>query len=217
MFLNGFFNHCAVFYIQQLLYREGFKNWEMPRRRLKCSGCSTSAEPIFESRAVYITSQTMKAVTIDNLDIKDHLRWAQDQTILDSTYVAEAALVAPHPESLGLSTIYASKFDELFELYNRNQHWALFSPPKNYFLFRKRFFSYRLFSTIHWEEEEDSEDTKPTCDLIRAVNRLKKPSPHTHILFEKDKDSVLNLLESIQAINKLLKQVNARKLQYQKG
>lgn len=160
----------------------------------------------------------MKAVTIDNLDIKDHLRWARDQEILDIDYVAEASIVAPHPEILGLSAIYPSKFDELFELQNRNQHWASFSPPKNYFLFGRRFFSYRLFFSIHWEDEKEFlEDSEPTCDLIQAVSRLKKTSSQTPLLFEKDKSTVLSLLESIRRITKLLEQIHARLLQYQKG
>ena len=58
----------------------------------------------------------MKGVTIDNLDIKDHLRWAKDQEILDVSFVSDAGVVAMHPEFMGMSMIYPSKLDELFEL-----------------------------------------------------------------------------------------------------
>lgn len=167
----------------------------------------------------------MKGVTIDKLDIKDHLRWAQDQEVLETAYVTEASLVAPHPEILGMSMIYPSKFEELFELQKRNQHWAAFSPPKNYHLFGKRFFSYRLFPSIHWEDEKESQEEEfqenfeqqENSDLIQVVLRIKKLGNQTSTLFEKDKSAMLSLLESIRWINKLLQQINARKLQYQKG
>lgn len=163
----------------------------------------------------------MKAVTIDNLDMKDHVRWAHDQQTYDTSLVTESAIVAPHPEILGMSLIYPSKFDELFELQNRNQHWAAFSPPSNFHLFSKRVFSYRLFRSIHWEtdeEEENPEDeNEPTTDLIRAVGRIKKSKDQPISAFENDKDCVLDLLESIQWLNQLLKQIYGRKLQYQKG
>ncbi|MBS0604983.1 MAG: DUF5399 family protein [Verrucomicrobia bacterium] len=164
----------------------------------------------------------MKAVTIDKLNIKDHLRWAQDQEALESIYVTEAQTVAQHPELVGLSMIYPSKFEELFELAKKNQHWACFTPPKNYHVFGKRFFSYRLFPSIHWEDEEEggeepSNQEEPNHDLIQAVIRIKKMGSQTSSLFEKDKSAMINLLESIRWINKLLKQINARKLQYQKG
>ena len=166
----------------------------------------------------------MKGVTIDKLDIKDHLRWAQDQEVLESAYVTEATLIAHHPEILGMSMIYPSKFEELFELQKRNQHWASFSPPPNFQLFRKRFFSHRLFPSIHWEEEEEDtkewetkEEDEPALNLIHAVGQVSSKETHPSVLFEKDKDTMLNLLESIQWINKLLKQIYGRKLQYQKG
>jgi hypothetical protein len=164
----------------------------------------------------------MKAVTIDNLDLKDHLRWAQDQTVLDTIFVTEAQEIAHHPEIMGMSIIYPSKFDELFELQKRNQHWAAFTPPKNYQLLRKRLFSYRLFPSIHWEDsEQDAEDFEeenpPEPNLISTISDIQPHDMQTPLRFEKDKNTMLNMLESIQWINKLLLQINARKLQYQKG
>lgn len=161
----------------------------------------------------------MKAVTIDRLDIKDHVRWAQDQEGYDISFVKESLLVAPHPEILGTSVIYPSKFEELFELQKRNLPWAAFVPPKNFQAFSKRFFSYRLFPSIFWEEkndeEEETEDSQE--DLIACIIKYQRPEDQNQSLFEQDKSTVLNLLESIKAIDGLLKQINARKLQYQKG
>jgi hypothetical protein len=168
----------------------------------------------------------MKAVTIDQLDIKDHVRWAQDQEGYDVSFVKESHLVAPHPEISGTSIIYPSKFEELFELQKSNLPWASFSPPKNFHMFSKRFFSYRLFPNIYWEDEnkdneeeheKDSSEEGSNHDLIQEILRVKKFGNHTQSLFEKDKSTIINLLESIKWINQLLKQINARKLQYQKG
>jgi hypothetical protein len=161
----------------------------------------------------------MKAVTIDQLDIKEHVRWAQDQETYDISFVKESHLVAPHPEILGTSVIYPSKFEELFELQKRNLPWASFTPPENFAMFGKRFFSYRLFPNIYWEdrEEEKEGENEDRQDLIQEVIKIKKFGNQTQSVFEKDKSVVLNLLGSIRWINRLLKQINARKLQYQKG
>ena len=167
----------------------------------------------------------MKPVTIDQLDIKDHVRWAQDQEGYDVSFVKESHIIAQHPEILGTSVIYPSKFEELFELQRRNLPWANFSPPRNFHAFSKRLFSYRLFPNIYWndkEEKEEDEEKEPSeedsnCDLIQEVIRVKKLENQIQSLFEKDKSAILNLLESIKWVNQLLKQINARKLQYQKG
>jgi hypothetical protein len=163
----------------------------------------------------------MKAITIDQLDIKDHVRWAQDQEEYDISFIKESGLIAPHPEILGTSIIYPSKLEELLELQKRNPPWASFFPPKNFHMFSKRFFSYRVFPNIYWEEkdeeEESSENQDRNLDLIQKIIRTKKKENQSQSLFEKDKSTMLSLLESIQWINQLLKQINARKLQYQKG
>lgn len=114
--------------------------------------------------------------------------------------------------------IYPSRFEELFDLQKKNQHWASFSPPKNFHLFGRRFFSYRLFPSIHWEDAKDSdeEEVSPGQDLIRAILEIDKGN-QTESLFEKDRTTMLGMLESIKWINQLLKQIHGRKLQYQKG
>lgn len=155
------------------------------------------------------------SVTIDQLDLKDHVRWANDQSIYDVTFIKDSEIVAHHPEILGTSAIYPSKLDELFEMQKKNLPWAAFESPKNFHMFSRRFFSYRLFPNIYWEEEktEDEEDTHQS--LKQQVIDLQNPDEQS--IFEKDKTVILNLLDSVGWINHLLKQINARKLQYQKG
>ncbi len=168
----------------------------------------------------------MKPITIDNLDIKDHVRWAQDQAIFDPTYLTEAQAVVQHPEYLGTSTIYASQWESLFEWQKRNVHWAAFAAPLKYHLATRRLFSYRLFPSIYWEEDEedpgedqqqDEEKKEPSTDLIKQILQVERFSKQPAVLFEKDKTAILNMLESIKYINQLIAHISARKLQYQKG
>lgn len=170
----------------------------------------------------------MKAITIDNLDIKDHIRWAQDQAILDPTYLAESQSIAHHPEYLGMSTIYASQWEALFEWQKRNLPWASFAPPLKYHVASRKLFSYRLFPSIFWSEDEDEEEgtkddgsdqqeKEPSNNLWKQVLNIAAFPHQPSVLFEKDKTAILNLLESIKHLNKMIAHVSARKLQYQKG
>ena len=174
----------------------------------------------------------MKPVTIDNLDIKEHIRWAQDRAVLDAALVQESKEIAAHPEITGTSVIFSSQLEELFAWEKGMHPWANFSPPINLSLFHKRLFSYRLFPHISSEENKEDDD-KPSEDpspenaeekvLKRAKNLIqevlaiqKNQNPSTSI-FEKDKSSILSLLESIRFIDDMLAQISSRKLQYQKG
>ena len=100
----------------------------------------------------------MKATTIDNLDLKNHIRFAQDIVNLDTTYITDAQAVAKHPEHLGVSTIYASHWEALLERQKRNIHWASFAPPLKYQLANKRIFSFCLFPKAFWEDSENAKD-----------------------------------------------------------
>ena len=105
--------------------------------------------------------------------------------------------------------------------------WASFSPPENHILFHKRLFSYRLFPHIssqqdgeseEQEQEEDEQEEKAlkkAKNLIQHVIAIQQSARDT--LFEKDKNSILTLLESIRFIDNMLAQIMSRKLQYQKG
>jgi hypothetical protein len=168
----------------------------------------------------------MKATTIDNLDIKIHERYAQDQKILDRKYITESVLLSPHFEITGTSSIYSSKWEELFEMHIKNIPWAAFCPPPRYQMQAKRFFSYRILPTIylrdeHDEEDQNSEDEKNSENqygevLKKALQTGKGKKQDSH-LFEKDKTAIINMLQSVILLDKLLGQINSRKLQYHKG
>ncbi len=162
----------------------------------------------------------MEATTIDRLDLKDHVRWAKDQHNLDPSLIKESLLVAPHPEVMGTSCIYPSKFDELFDLQKANQPWAAFHPPKNFHLFGRRFFSSFKGETPPSEEGEQEEEQKSRGThyyLVQRILRIQALKYHSSSLFEKDKTTLLNALDSIHWIESLLKLIYGRKLQYQKG
>lgn len=168
-----------------------------------------------------------KATTIDNFDIKIHERYAQDQVALDKTFIVESALLSAHFEITGTSSIYSSKWEELFELNIRNIPWAAFTPPPRYHKQAKRFFSYRILPTIYVEDEdeetgeeqqhEESEEKKRAKEILKKAHSAKKGASEDPYLFERDKSTIINLLQSVVHLNKLLTQVYSRKLQYQKG
>lgn len=176
---------------------------------------------------------TTNRMTIDNLDIKAHERYALDQQKLDLRYIDEATLIHPHSEILGVSSIYSSKWEELFEIHKRNISWASFCPPPRYNLQSNRFFTYCIFPSIAVEEERDKEDEKEREDqeenseeerkrdraasLLEKILSAKKRGAKPADLFEREKTDLIDLLESIKYLNKLLLQINGRKLQYQKG
>lgn len=178
-----------------------------------------------------------KPVTIDSIDITVHNRYAKDQATLDPIFLTEPQIVAPHSEITGTSSIFSSKWEELFDIHQRNVSWAYFSPPEMYFSQSNRFFSYCLLPDLYWEmeEEEDKEKKEPEDeppptvfsfqkkkrpskkDILTLTALMQKEDGAPLVYFEKDKCAIINLIEAIEKLNKLLAHVQSRKLQYQKG
>ncbi len=160
--------------------------------------------------------------TIDNFDIKVHERYAQDQQVFDKTFILEAQLLSPSFDKVATSAIYSSKWEELFELGMKNAPWAAFSPPPAYARQPNRFFSYRILPSIYVEEtdedgEEEEEEERKENEILKKAQEVKKDKNQDSFLFERDKTAVINLLKAVVSLNQLLGQINARKLQYQKG
>lgn len=170
----------------------------------------------------------MKAVTIDNFDVKVHERYAEDQQKLDLQFIHEYNQVGTHPEIASLSFIYSSKWAELFETQSNNLPWAAFVTPPRYGLQPNRFFTSYILPSLPWsddeeqgldqeEENEEEQERKRQWEQVRALVLGQEPDEQPLSLFEQDKSTLLNLVEQIKYLNRWLNEVNARKLQYQKG
>jgi len=169
----------------------------------------------------------MSRVTIDKLDIKDHVRWAKDQLDIDPTFSKESHYIPPHSEIFATSIIFFSQWEMLFEIQRGHTAWANFSPPKGFHIQTKRFFSYRIFPYWHQDEQKDEdgeqekEQEEPANtyhdDLFERAKNASCSKEGSLFGFEQDRSAVINLLEAIKFLNKLLAQINARKLQYQRG
>lgn len=163
-------------------------------------------------------------VTIDKLDIKSHNRYAQDQLKLEPKFIREASFIPPHSQLLGTSSIFFSCLDELFETRAKNLPWALFSPPQSYMLQSHRFFTYSILPSIccddqkeESDKEEEEEEKEEKNEIFLKTLNAKKGNTQSNETFEGERRIILSLLGSIKTLNKLLQQINSRKLQYQKG
>ena len=172
--------------------------------------------------------------TIDNLRIDAHQRYAKDQKDLDTRFVTDSSAVSPHAEIAGTSAIYSSQLEQLIQSYVGTMPWASFHAPGGYFVQTNRFFRSRLFpqtkkSLLQHDDKEkgggheqkgDDEEQDPLIDLLEnafaaraSASSLQAALPQE----EREKGTLLTLIQEIGRIDALLAYITARKLQYQKG
>lgn len=168
----------------------------------------------------------MKPVTLDQIGIEIHERYARDQQVLDKAFVEEAA---PHSEVMATSSIFASEWDKLFSYSTRNVPWASFVFPPFSFLSKKRsVFVSSVLPSLEEDEQQDhqkgesdeeheDENKRSLFAEIRARLLCVQAADLSKDQLERERSILLRLLESVEELNELLKEIQSRKLQYQKG
>ncbi len=161
----------------------------------------------------------MEKVTVDQIGIEAHKRYAVDQETLDTVYITDSSMIPRHLEMAGTSSIYSSKWEELFEVHLKNIPWAAFSPPPKYYVQRNRFFSHALIPGILWSNDEEQDEDEGHEEERKKQNETLKTLMETIAVrrIKENETALLNLVESVKILNSLLKEINSRKIQYQKG
>lgn len=162
------------------------------------------------------------AVTIDNYDVKIHERYALDQAGYDPKFLCDASEIPMHFEVVSTKENLVSKWEELFGIHLHHHPFAYFTPPPRYAMMRNRFFSYRISPEFDWgsledDDEEEREKEEQQAEIYKNKIKAKKSKIMPLALFERDQTALLKLIDSIHLLNGFLREVTARKLQYQKG
>ena len=154
----------------------------------------------------------METVTIDNINIQTHKRWAEDQAHIDPSFLEESAKVSPLTEVTGTSSIFTSRWAALFGLDIRHLPWAGFFAPAKFNTQTKRFFSYRIIPSLTFplENQEEDEEEKDRKKRLKAFLQAQKGGTT-------DKEILTDLLDTIFTLDDLLGKILVKKLQYHKG
>lgn len=162
--------------------------------------------------------------TIDNLGIDISTRYARDQNELDTSLIKEAGKVSEQAQIDVSFPSFTSEWEAMFEMGNRTLPWADFHAPEKYSEQKKRLFTHNIFpgmgdenkkeaimlrvSTFTFTQEEGDKEKEKKM----AWEEEKEKEDE-----EKEKKTILALLNTIQLLDKLLVDVNARRGQYQRG
>jgi|GEM_PF-3240201 len=142
-------------------------------------------------------------VTIDNLPITEHTRFAIDQMQLEERFVNEAAFIGEISEEIVPAPSFESEFAHLFGFSITNVPWAHFSPPKQ--RGKKALFSRKgLLPNLHPDQLitqcfDNLNDEELSHGKKRAKERLRK------------------FLDQLKDLEALMHEIYTRISQIQKG
>lgn len=167
--------------------------------------------------------------TIDNLGVETSVRWATDQEILDKSFIQEAPRVSQQTTVDVYAPFYTSEFDLIFQTKQRHQQWAAFFAPPGYSTQKMRIFMHQVIPSLGTEEFQQAQmqKIKERCDSNKKKRQQNKIAGQVSTYGwedereeeEEQKESkiLLELMEYVHSLDKLLGAINSRRSQYSKG
>ena len=149
---------------------------------------------------------SIKPRTIDNLGIETSSRYARDQAQLDTKFIEDSRHI--RTEVSVVKPYLPTEFEE-YLLPEKPTMWASFAPPPESFTYGQPLFSYQLIPSLGGYE-------KLEADTDQFEETLGKPLKEGQEE-ERERKTILKLLQTVNVLDRILRLANARRNQYQRG
>ncbi len=169
----------------------------------------------------FMSAKTTK--TIDDLGFQTYVQFEENRKYLDVEFGAQAKQVAGQITTDVFEPLIISDYQILFELNTKGSTWGLMPPPPQYNDQRGRLFTYQLapklgpydlielqISRIKEKQEEEKEQQKKKHTLSWETEQEIKQ-------IDKEANTLIQMMQNIQTLNKIMEQINSERYRYSKG
>ncbi len=168
---------------------------------------------------------TRSTKTIDNLGIDVYRRYSEDQKEYEDSYINDSKKVASGTTLDVFLPIYEGEVSTLLELSEKAHPWALLVSPDKYNEQRKRLFTSQIapamgpLERIEMQEEriEEVKKDREKRDKKKKADRFEWEEGKEEEEIALEAKKLLDLLQDIRFLNKIIADVNAERYRYNKG
>ena len=164
-----------------------------------------------------------RSKTIDDLGVDISNRYAKDQQLYDKSLIQEARRISSQTSIEPLAQAFGSEMEGLFQTSQRNQSWALFESPKNYYINSPYIFSFQILPSLGNEEnfillkqrvrekveKEKKKKGKTRQSLFEDEIEIKEN--------EEESQKIIAFLDILEQLDRLIIEANSKRSQYQRG
>jgi len=152
------------------------------------------------------------------MGIETSSRYARDKAQLDTKFIEDSRYIPLKTEVSVVKPYLPTDFEE-YLLPGTLTLWASFEPPPEYLAYAKPLFSYQLIPSLggYEKQEADSDKLEALEDTLNKSFKEGKRDNQEQQEDEKERKTILNLLQVIGKLDRTLGIINARRNQYQRG
>ncbi len=161
---------------------------------------------------------TIKSRTIDNLGIETSSRYARDKAQLDTKLIEDSRFIPQKTEVSVVKPYLPTEFEEYLRPGTLTL-WASFEPPPESLAFTKPLFSYQLIPSLggYEKQEADSDKLEALEDTLNKSFKEGKRDNQEQQEDERERKTLVSLLQIISKLDRTLGIINSRRNQYQRG
>jgi hypothetical protein len=161
---------------------------------------------------------TVKPRTIDNLGIETSSRYARDKAQLDTKLIEDSRFIPLKTEVSVVKPYLPTEFEEYLRTGTLTL-WAAFEPPPEYLSHGKPLFSYQLIPSLggYEKQEADSDKLEALEDTLNKSFKEGKRDNQEQQEDDRERKTLLALLQVIGKLDRTLGLINSRRNQYQRG
>lgn len=169
-------------------------------------------------------NMSSNAKTIDNLGIQPYIQFEEDKKFFDSKLLDDSRQVAGQISKDIFEPILLSEYQILFDIGKQDTRWSSIPPPKKYHEQTKRLFMHQLAPKLGPEDFIDTlvdrlEGKREQEKEERQGSQKKSAFETENSIEEVDKEcsKLIQLMQDINALNKMMQHINAERYRYNKG
>jgi len=170
---------------------------------------------------------TKSTRTIDNLDIQSYIHYEDNRKYFDEESASNARSIASQLSTDVFEPILITDYQRLFELGTKGTTWGLMPPPMMYNDQKGRLFTNQLAPKLGPSElielqmhriEEKRKTERDNHDNKKKKNEKSTWEGDEEIkLIDKQATALIDMMQNIQLLNKIMQQITAERYRYTKG
>lgn len=166
--------------------------------------------------------------TIDNLGFQVYLQYEEEKKGYEESYISDSKSVASQLETDIFEPILITDYQILFDLVPKPTSWSFLFTPEEFNDQKKRLFTHQLAPKLGPEEYLEMQIERIEDHLEDQEKEEKEQKQKKERLFAwqdegdvkimaKEAETLIELLKSINILNKIMIDVNAERYRYAKG
>lgn len=169
---------------------------------------------------------TRSTKTIDDLGVQTHLQYEEDRSYFEERIISESKDIAYQISTDVFEPLKDTEFLYNYEMGNRGKPWGLMDAPPFFNQQKKRLFTYQLAPKLGPQELLDAQIDRIEEQKDRESEDRKQENPQEALSWEAEREieeinkeakKLIELMQDIDVLNKIVQDINAERSRYKKG